>query len=259
MSGGYTMRRFFVAFAALIGLASVAHAQPLQSMPVAAFPTQPGPYSPATVFVPVIAPWGWGVGWGYQTYNPWTGYSYVFGGVLPPAPVVAPVVPTAVGVTSFTAVPAPTSFTAVAAPTSFTAVPASATSFTALPAVPVYNTVPVTQAVVARPVYTQPVVSQPVLTQSIAAEVVTSGESPAELRVQFPASADVWVNGQKVEGSKEQHVLTSPMLVPGEQYVFEVKGQWTSDGKKYESTRRVVLGAGDRSGLIIVSGDAMRE
>ncbi len=35
------------------------------------------------VFFPVAMPWGWGVGVGYRTFNPWIGNSYLFGGVLP--------------------------------------------------------------------------------------------------------------------------------------------------------------------------------
>ena len=38
-----------------------------------------------TVLFPVIMPWGWAVGWAYQTYSVRVGYTYVFGGILQPA------------------------------------------------------------------------------------------------------------------------------------------------------------------------------
>jgi uncharacterized protein (TIGR03000 family) len=49
-------------------------------------PTAPLPQNATSnqVFFPVALPWGWGVGIGYRTYNPWVGYGYAFGGILPP-------------------------------------------------------------------------------------------------------------------------------------------------------------------------------
>jgi uncharacterized protein (TIGR03000 family) len=49
-------------------------------------PAAPIPQNTASnqVFFPVAMPWGWGVGIGYRTFNPWVGYSYAFGGILPP-------------------------------------------------------------------------------------------------------------------------------------------------------------------------------
>ena len=75
-------------------------------------------------------------------------------------------------------------------------------------------------------------------------------EFPATLTLQFPAAADVWLDGKKVEGSAaEERVLTSPTLKPGEDYTFALKARWTADGKTYEATRSVKVGPGDRSRL----------
>lgn len=96
------MIRTATALTVLIGLASVANAQPRQPQPLSpgvmpanpigpglpfpagAIPQRPGPDSPNTVFFPVALPTGWGVGWAYQTFSPWTGFSYVYGGIVPP-------------------------------------------------------------------------------------------------------------------------------------------------------------------------------
>lgn len=55
-------------------------------------PAAPIPQNATTneVFFPVALPWGWGLGVAYRTYNPWTGYGYAFGGVLPAGAAVAP-------------------------------------------------------------------------------------------------------------------------------------------------------------------------
>jgi uncharacterized protein (TIGR03000 family) len=228
------MRRYFMALAAVAALAAAAHAQPYPpaastTIPIAPIPTLPGPNSPSMVFVPVIAPWGWGVGWAYQTYNPWTGYSYMFGGVLPPGPSVVPsaipaIVPT--GVTTVPVIPI---------------VPA----VSAAPTVTTVNTVNGPQSVASEPV-------------SPGESVALSGESPAVLTLQFPAKADVWLDGKKAMNSVETHTLQSPALQPGQSYTFDVKARWKSGGKTYETTRSVVLGPGDRSRLLIVSGEEVK-
>jgi hypothetical protein len=70
----------------------------------------------------------------------------------------------------------------------------------------------------------------------------------------------VWLDGKKVSGAaNEERVLTSPVLSPNQTYTFLVKARWTSERKTYEAKRSVVLGAGDRSRLLILSGDEVRE
>ena len=87
-----------------------------------------------------------------------------------------------------------------------------------------------------------------------------SNEFPATLTVQFPAAAEVWLDGKKVKGeASTEQVLTSPVLAPGQKYTFAVRARWSSGGKTYEATRSVALGAGDRSRMHILSGDEVRE
>lgn len=89
--------------------------------------------------------------------------------------------------------------------------------------------------------------------------VVLANEFPATLVVQFPAAADVWLNGRAVKGeAAEERTLTSPVLRPGESFAFDVKARWASGGKTYETTRTVTLGPGDRSRLIVVSGTQVK-
>jgi uncharacterized protein (TIGR03000 family) len=90
--------------------------------------------------------------------------------------------------------------------------------------------------------------------------VVLANEFPATLTLQFPAAADVWLDGKKVTAAPaEEQVVTSPVLRPDERFTFQVKARWTSGGKTYEAKRSVTLGSGDRSRLFVVSGDEVKE
>lgn len=89
--------------------------------------------------------------------------------------------------------------------------------------------------------------------------VVLANEFPATLTLQFPAAAEVWLNGSAVPGeAAEERVLTSRVLRPGEHFAFDVKARWTAGGKTYESLRTITLGAGDRSRLLVVSGTEVK-
>ncbi|MBN9121624.1 MAG: TIGR03000 domain-containing protein [Planctomycetes bacterium] len=90
--------------------------------------------------------------------------------------------------------------------------------------------------------------------------IALAKEFPATLTVQFPGTAEVWLDGKKVEGTaSEERVLKSPVLKEGEKYTFAVKGRWTTGGKTYEAKRSVTLSAGDRSRLLVVSGEEVKE
>ncbi len=204
------MLRTLIALVVVAGFAAIASAQP-GNLPLApgimpASPIGPGmpagigpattrPGQPGIVYFRAIAPWGWATGWGYQTYSPWTGYSYSFGGYLP-------------------------------------------------------------DGYVAPPVQQQVIVEQP---RQPARTIVLANEFPATLVLQFPAVAEVWLNGKSVKGTaSEERTLMSPVLKPGEKFAFEVKARWTNRGKTYESTETVTLGPGDRTRLFVVSGTEVK-
>jgi len=188
------MTRLALAFVALVTFTTVASAQPT-TMSVPPYAAVPQGQFGSTVVFPVIMPWGWGIGWGYQTYNPWVGYRYVYGGVLPSLPVV-PVMP-----------------------------------------------------------------AQPTVATRRPAPVVLLDEVfPAKLSLQFPADADVWLNGKKASKSpsKDQE-FTSPALRADQTYTFNVKARWTTSGKTYEATRIIAVKPGEHSRLMILSGQEVRE
>jgi uncharacterized protein (TIGR03000 family) len=90
--------------------------------------------------------------------------------------------------------------------------------------------------------------------------VVISNEFPATLVLEFPSAAEVWVNGKKAEDeATNEWVLTSPVLKQGEEYKFEVRGRWKSNGKTYEAERSIAVPGGKRSRSIVVAGAEVRE
>gem|GEM_PF-4569426 len=89
---------------------------------------------------------------------------------------------------------------------------------------------------------------------------IRAAQYPAVLTIQSPTASRIWVNGEQVKGDDViEHVLTSPLLVPGENYTFNIKLRWTVGGKTYETSRAVTVSPGARSRLLIVSGDETKE
>jgi uncharacterized protein (TIGR03000 family) len=88
--------------------------------------------------------------------------------------------------------------------------------------------------------------------------VALSGELPAVLTLEFPAPADVWLAGKKVEGAAANvRTVHSPALRPGDRYTFHVKAEWTAKGQTYEYNRDVTLEPGAQSRLLVISGTAV--
>lgn len=79
-------------------------------------------------------------------------------------------------------------------------------------------------------------------------------ELPAEWTIEFPAGADVTLNGRPAAGEGAVRKLTSPPLKAGETYTFAVTAHWTADGKTYEWDRTLTLGAGQRSRSVVSRG-----
>lgn len=85
--------------------------------------------------------------------------------------------------------------------------------------------------------------------------VTLSGEFPAVLTLEFPAAAEVWLDGKKVEGETANvRTLSSPVLRPGDRYTFHVRADWTVKGQTYDYNRDVTLETGARSRLLVLSG-----
>jgi len=91
------------------------------------------------------------------------------------------------------------------------------------------------------------------------ANAVLTNEYAATLTLQLPVAGEVWLNGKKVNSEESvDHVLVSPVLRSSGSYTFDVKARWTYKGKTFEAKRAVTLGSGERSRLMLVSGDEVR-
>lgn len=106
-----------------------------------------------------------------------------------------------------------------------------------------------------------PIVQVPVYVPVGPAEpnVELSGKASAELVLEFPAAAEVWVDGKKGEGDPHtEWTLTSPSIPVGTEYPFNVKARWKANGKTYEYDRTVSVVAGDRSRSLVLSGTEIK-
>jgi uncharacterized protein (TIGR03000 family) len=90
--------------------------------------------------------------------------------------------------------------------------------------------------------------------------VELSGKGNADLVLEFPAAAEVWVDGKKGEGDPHtEWTLSSPLLAIGTEYPFHVKARWTVNGKTYEYDKTVTVAAGNRSRSLVLSGTEIKE
>ncbi len=79
-------------------------------------------------------------------------------------------------------------------------------------------------------------------------------ELPAELTIEFPASATVTLDGVPVPGTGALQQWKSPPLKVGQRHTFTVTARWTLDGRKFEWDRAVALGAGERGRVAVARG-----
>jgi len=93
-----------------------------------------------------------------------------------------------------------------------------------------------------------------------APNIALVNEFPATLTMEFPAPAEVWVNGKKGDGNATtEWTLTSPSLKAGMEYTFQVKARWTVNGKTYEYERNVTVASGNRSRAQVIAGTEIKE
>ena len=100
-----------------------------------------------------------------------------------------------------------------------------------------------------------PLVGAGVPTRGEPVTQVRGAAQPAELRVQLPTSAELWVNGAKQPGQDAVRTLTSPLLAPGATHTFDLKASWmAAGGGRYTWERSVTVAAGGRSKVAIAGG-----
>jgi uncharacterized protein (TIGR03000 family) len=67
----------------------------------------------------------------------------------------------------------------------------------------------------------------------------------AHLLVRVPADAQLWFNGTPVQQRGTDRTFVSPPLTPGQTYHYDVRAQWTENGKPMEVNRTVTVQANE--------------
>lgn len=84
--------------------------------------------------------------------------------------------------------------------------------------------------------------AQPVL----ASRTQPRAETPAHFEVQVPPGAEVWIGDTKTSQTAAKREFVSPVLMPGKEYVYEIRARWTADERMVEQTQKLTIHAGDR-------------
>jgi uncharacterized protein (TIGR03000 family) len=95
-----------------------------------------------------------------------------------------------------------------------------------------------------------PVPAQPYVAHAVpapAAVPLAPAEGPvAHFTIAVPAAAEVYLEGVKTRQTGTTRQFVSPQLVPGRQYVYEIRGRWIENGREVVQTRNLVVTAGER-------------
>jgi uncharacterized protein (TIGR03000 family) len=63
--------------------------------------------------------------------------------------------------------------------------------------------------------------------------------------VDLPADAKFYVDGRVMKSGSARRELDTPKLVPGEAYFYELRAEFTRDGKAIDRKQRVIVRAGE--------------
>lgn len=68
-------------------------------------------------------------------------------------------------------------------------------------------------------------------------------DDTAHVRYLGPADAKLWIGGVETSKTGSERDFTTPPLVPGKSYTYEVKARWVESGEPVERTRKVKVEA----------------
>jgi uncharacterized protein (TIGR03000 family) len=64
--------------------------------------------------------------------------------------------------------------------------------------------------------------------------------------IRMPADAKIWFGEEKTTQTGSSREFVTPPLAPGNEYTYEVRAQWTENGRNVTQSRRVSVRAGER-------------
>jgi uncharacterized protein (TIGR03000 family) len=76
----------------------------------------------------------------------------------------------------------------------------------------------------------------------------------AQIVVQVPADAEVWIEDRPTKQTGASRWFVSPVLNKGEGYEYRIRARWKEDGKDVDQTQRLAVHAGDNITVSFPSG-----
>lgn len=86
----------------------------------------------------------------------------------------------------------------------------------------------------------------------------TRDSRTAYVRVQVPADAEVWFEGQKTQQRGSDRLFVSPPLKADTNYTYDIRARWMDNGREVEQTRTVHVRAGTEKEVNFLAADNNR-
>jgi uncharacterized protein (TIGR03000 family) len=83
----------------------------------------------------------------------------------------------------------------------------------------------------------------------VSPNVISEVDNRVRIHLQVPANARVTFDGEKTAQTGSSRDFITPPLPSGKEFSYAVRAEWTENGQKMESTRSIMIHAGDRVSL----------
>jgi uncharacterized protein (TIGR03000 family) len=103
------------------------------------------------------------------------------------------------------------------------------------------------------PVMTQPLVPQPVVAQP-ALPPIMQGATVAQIVMEVPADAEVWIEGLPTKQAGTTRWYVSPPLDRGRLYEYRIRARWKENGALVEQNQQISVHAGDNATVSFPTG-----
>jgi uncharacterized protein (TIGR03000 family) len=83
----------------------------------------------------------------------------------------------------------------------------------------------------------------------VSPSVISEADQRVRIHLVVPANASVSFDGEKTAQTGSARDFVTPPLPSGKEFRYAVRAEWTENGQKMESTRSIMIHAGDRVSL----------
>jgi len=95
----------------------------------------------------------------------------------------------------------------------------------------------------------QPYYGRSFVSPSFPENFISDLDQRVQIHLKVPASARVWFDDDKTVQTGSSRDFITPPLPTGKEFSYAIRAEWTDNGHKVESTRRIRIHAGDRVSL----------